>query len=133
MKKFFLDTNVLIDFLSGRAPFGKSALRIFDQALKGRWQLWTSDNSITTAYYIIEKTVGAEAARIKIGKMLNYLSIQPVEKRDLEAALTSAFKDFEDGVQYFCAMQIDGIEGIITGNTKDFKASRIQVFRPDEV
>ena len=43
----------------------------------------------------------------------------------------SEFKDFEDGVQYFCAKKVD-TDLIITRNKKDFKMSDIEVLSPVE-
>lgn len=131
--KYFLDTNILLDFLGNRKPFGKFALRILNKSRLGEWELWTSDNSITTSYYIISREIGEENARMKIGKLLNYLEIQPVGKTELQTALASKFRDFEDGVQHFCALSIGGIDGFITRNQRDYKHSQIPIYGPEEL
>jgi len=41
------------------------------------------------------------------------------------------FKDFEDGVQYFCAKKAK-VDLIITNNKKDFTLSEIEIFSPIE-
>lgn len=133
MKTYFLDTNVLIDFLTERSVFGPHALKIFIKAMDGEWELWTSDNAVTTTYYIIVQTIGEQKARQKLAKMLRYLHIQPVEKADLENALYSKFKDYEDAVQHACALKIAHLDGIITRNTKDYKYSSLPIFAPHEV
>lgn len=130
---YFLDTNILLDFISNREPFGKFALEIFKKARSGEWQLWASDNSITTTYYIIEKVIGSVAAKEKVGSLLQFLEIQPVGKPELLAAVSSDFKDYEDAVQYHCALSIERINGIITRNKKDFKKSQIPVYGPEEL
>ena len=133
MKKYFLDTNIILDFLANREPFGRFALAIFSKALTAEWTLWASDNSITTVYYFLEKSFGREKAKHKIGQLLNYIEIQPVGKPELKLALSSRFDDFEDGVQHVCAVSIGGIDGIITRNKKDFKHSQVPVWGPEEV
>lgn len=133
MKKYFLDTNILLDFLGNRQPFGKYALQILNKGRLKEWELWTSDNSITTSYYIIGREIGEKDARMKIGKLLNYIEIQPVGKPELQTALISRFKDFEDGVQHFCALSIENIDGFITRNQKDFKHSQIRIYSPEEL
>ena len=133
MKKYFLDTNIILDFLANREPFGRFALSIFGKALTKEWELWTSDNSITTVYYFLEKSFGREVAKKKIGQLLNHIEIQPIRKSDLQLALVSRFNDFEDGVQHVSAVSIEGIEGIITRNRKDFKYSQVPVWGPEEV
>lgn len=133
MNRYFLDTNILLDFLGNRHPFGKYALEIFNKSLLKEWELWTSDNSILTSYYIISKEVGEAESRIKISRLINFLEIQPTQKAHIQQALDSNFKDLEDGVQHFCASSIPVLEGIITRNKKDFKTSQIPVFEPWEV
>lgn len=133
MNRYFLDTNILLDFLGNRHPFGKYALEIFNKSLLKEWELWTSDNSILTSYYIISKEIGEAESRIKISRLINFLEIQPTQKAHIQQALDSNFKDLEDGVQHFCASSIPVPEGIITRNKKDFKTSQIPVFEPWEV
>ncbi|WP_439475131.1 type II toxin-antitoxin system VapC family toxin [Algoriphagus formosus] len=133
MTRYFLDTNILLDFLGNRQPFGKYALEIFNKSRMKEWQLWTSDNSILTSYYIISKEIGEAESRIKIGQLINYLEIQPTQKAQILQALNSDFKDLEDAVQYFCTSSISKLEGIITRNKKDFKSSQIPVFEPWEL
>jgi predicted nucleic acid-binding protein len=133
MNRYFLDTNILLDFLGNRQPFGKYALEILNKSRLKEWELWTSDNSILTSYYIISKEIGEAESRIKISRLINFLEIQPTQKAHIQQALDSNFKDLEDGVQHFCASSIPGLEGIITRNKKDFKTSQIPVFEPWEV
>jgi predicted nucleic acid-binding protein len=133
MKPYFLDTNILLDFLGNRFPYGHFALKIFEKGLTKEWQLWTSVNSILTTYCILSKEIGENQSRQKIGGILNFLSLVSMEKYDIQAAMRSDFKDLEDGVQHFCALKIPNITGIITRNSKDFSASQIAVFEPKEL
>ncbi len=133
MKVYFLDTNIILDFLANRKPFSKFALRIFDQGRTKQWELWTSSHSMTTTYYTLERELGHRLAKEKVGKLLQYLSIQPIYKDDLLAALASQFQDYEDGVQHRCALKQGKIDAIITRNQKDFKHSQIPILGPEEI
>lgn len=133
MNRYFLDTNILLDFLGNRQPFGKYALEVLNKSRLKEWELWTSDNSILTSYYIISKEIGEAESRIKISRLINFLEIQPTQKAHIQQALASDFKDLEDGVQHFCASSIPEIKGIITRNKKDFKTSQIPVYEPWKV
>jgi predicted nucleic acid-binding protein len=133
MNRYFLDTNILLDFLGNRQPFGKYALEVLNKSRLKEWELWTSDNSILTSYYIISKEIGEAESRIKISRLINFLEIQPTQKAHIQQALGSDFKDLEDGIQHFCASSIPEIKGIITRNKKDFKTSQIPIFEPWEV
>lgn len=50
---------------------------------------------------------------------------------EIEKGLISNFNDFEDALQYYCAMRT-GCNFFITRNVKDFKKSDIPVMTPDE-
>ena len=51
------------------------------------------------------------------------VNILPLEDKAIELALASDFGDFEDGLQYFVAMDYES-DIIITRNKKDFKSSK---------
>jgi predicted nucleic acid-binding protein len=133
MRHYFLDTNILVDFLANREPFGRYALKILNKSLQKEWILWTSDNSILTSYYILSKEIGGSESRSKIRRIIQFIEIQPTTKANIQQALVSDFKDLEDGVQHFCAVSIENIQGIITRNKKDFGLSQIPVFEPWEL
>lgn len=133
MKRYFLDTNILLDFLGNRQPFGQYALKIFEKGLRNEWELWTSDNSILTTYYILNKDLEENECRQKIGGILEYINIAAVEKGDIQAAISSQFKDLEDGVQHFCALRIPNLSAIVTRNAKDFSNSQVSIFEPQEL
>lgn len=133
MKTYFLDTNILMDFLGNRKPFGKYALKIFNRARLGEWVLWCSDHSILTCYYLLEKEIGRELSKEKINQILKYIEVQPINKKILQTAMVSKFRDYEDGVQHFCALFQGKIEGIITRNKRDYKHSQIPILGPEEL
>jgi predicted nucleic acid-binding protein len=59
----------------------------------------------------------------KLKVLVNVISL---DSKVLDLALNSDFKDFEDAIQYYAAMESD-IDIIITRNLKDFKKSDIPV------
>lgn len=77
MRKLFLDTNILIDFLASREPYAKL---IFLVAAIHTYELFTSNNSITTGYNILEKETTSELAKKAIPALLNYMQIVNVTK-----------------------------------------------------
>jgi hypothetical protein len=58
------------------------------------------------------------------------LNILKVEELTIRNALASGFSDFEDSIQYFCAIDSKRSDVIITRNTKDYKNSEIPVMTP---
>ena len=58
--------------------------------------------------------------------------IVDVTKTVIKKSLKSAFKDFEDAIQYNCALTINKIDFIVTRDSKDFKKSTLPVMNPQE-
>ena len=55
-----------------------------------------------------------------------------VTKSIIKKSLKSEFKDFEDAIQYHCALTILKMDFIVTRNSKDFKKSTLPVMNPQE-
>ena len=60
-----------------------------------------------------------------------YTLVVGVDEVIIEKGLSSTFTDFEDALQYYCALEGD-CQVIITRNAKDFKASTLPVMTPTE-
>jgi hypothetical protein len=63
--------------------------------------------------------------------ILKKLQLVPLSKTILDRALASTGPDFEDNIQLASAESISA-KHLITRNKKDFHASQIPVFTPDE-
>ena len=133
MKKYFIDTSIIVDLLADRQPFSKFAIDIFSKAETGKFKLYASSHSIATTYYLLRKYTEEGALRKSIYELFNYLSIIQVDGDMLKKSLLSKHKDFEDAIQIFCASTIKSLDGIITRNIKDFSLSEIKVYAPDQV
>jgi predicted nucleic acid-binding protein len=132
MKRFFVDTNVLIDFLADREPFATDAARLFDLSHKKKIQLYVSAVSYNNIYYILRQSL-THSATIKILDELNeWTHVIDVTAAVIRQSLTSEFKDFEDAIQYNCAKSLSKIEAIITRDTSDYKKSSLPVLTPKE-
>ena len=58
--------------------------------------------------------------------------ITDVTKSIIKKSLKSDFKDFEDAIQYNCALTLTKIDFIVTRDTKDFKKSTLSIMTPEE-
>jgi len=67
-----------------------------------------------------------------IKRLLNFILIPVTTHKDLLLAVKSEFSDFEDGIQYFTSLNVEGLDYIITRNKKDFKHSAIEVVTAEE-
>ena len=133
MKKLFIDTNIIVDLIADRKPFSKYAIQIFQKAELKEIQLFTSSHSIATTHYLLKKYLGEKELRDVLYDLLDYLTVIAVDIDILKKGLRSNHKDFEDSIQILCASSIEKIDCIVTRNTKDFKASEIPAYNPDEV
>jgi len=59
------------------------------------------------------------------------MHVLQMDKHVVETALNSEFKDFEDALQNFAAINNGEIELIITRNLKDYARSTIGVLSPE--
>lgn len=133
MKKLFLDTNIIVDLIADRQPFSKYAIQLFQKAEAKELELFTSSHTIATTHYLLKKYLGEKELRDILYVLLDYLTVIAVDVDVLKKGLRSKHKDFEDSIQIICAASVAKMDGIVTRNAKDFKASEIPVFNPDEI
>ena len=132
MKSFFLDTNVIIDFLADRKPFAEAAAHLFSLALEKKLKMYCSAISFNNIYYLMRQTHTHPITVALLDQIFEMTEIISVGEKIINMSLKSNFRDFEDAIQYYCALTIMQLDGIITRNTKDFKKSRLPVLSPSE-
>lgn len=129
---FFIDNNLILDFLTEREPFSENANRIFNFAYNNEIVLFAASQSILTSHYVLKKAFPEEKIRKILEQILDFIEVIPADKSMLKKALKSNHKDYEDAVQIFSAHQVRDLTGIITRDIKDFSTSEISVFSPEE-
>lgn len=80
----------------------------------------------------MRKLKGHADALALLGKLELLVRVSAVGESEIQSALSSQFKDFEDAIQYFTARTEGGISAIVTRNRADYAASEIPVLSPDE-
>ncbi len=132
MKHIFLDTNIVIDFLADRKPFSLFAAKLFNFSILGKAKIYVSAVSYNNIYYILRQSHSS----VKTLKLLDELSemteITDLTKSIIKKSLKSDFKDFEDAIQYNCALSLYKVDFIVTRDTKDFKKSTLSIKTPEE-
>ncbi|CAN5304149.1 PIN domain-containing protein [soil metagenome] len=131
MNNIFLDTNVIIDFLADRKPFSEFAAAIFTLADNEAIKIYASAITFNNVYYIIRQISSHKKALALLSDLESMVDIIEVNKVIIKQALHSDFRDFEDAIQYMCALTNDKIEFIVTRNHKDFKKRQLPVFSPE--
>jgi predicted nucleic acid-binding protein len=132
MKGIFMDTNVVIDFLADRRPFSLDAAKLFNLAIAGSPRIYISAISYNNIYYILRKSFGDTTTLSLLADLAELADIADVTGTVIRRALNSGFKDYEDAIQYYCALSIPQIGLIVTRDTKDFKKSILSVLTPGE-
>ena len=130
-RKIFVDTDVVFDLLAKREPFYTYAAQLFTNADKQKVTICVSSLCFGNLNYILSKHKSAIEARKILSRFKVLVTILPVDDKIIELALNSDFKDFEDAIQYYCAIE-NGINILITRNLKDFKHARIPVLTAEE-
>ena len=131
MKRIFLDTNILLDVSMKRQPHYPMSASIMLLIDNGQFEGFTTSLSMAIHYYIHKKDYGHDLGIEVLKEFGQMLSILSVTDTHIEKALYSDFKDFEDAIQHFCALE-NGMDCIITRNVKDYEKSEIPVYTPAE-
>lgn len=130
-KKIFIDTDVILDLVFERKPFFYDSQKILSLVEKNYLLGFTSSLIMANCYYIINITKNKNIAKKTIEKLRSILTVLPFTDKELGESLNSNIKDFEDGIQYFIAVN-NGINTIITRNIQDYKKVDINVFLPND-
>ena len=125
MKKLFVDTNIVIDLLSHREPFYEEAANLFSHADRNQLQLAVSSLTIVHIGYVLLGQLNSNNVKSILRNLRLIVKVLHVDDKIIGLALNDEnFLDFEDGLQYFTAIE-HGQQGIITRNLKDFKKSKL--------
>ena len=131
MINVFLDTDVIVDYITDRKPFSDNAEKIFalleNKKIKGH----ASSLCFSNLYYLMRQQMTRKKAIDILKDLANLLNILKVDEGSIHQALASEFKDFEDAIQYFTVLDYKRIEIIVTRNIKNYKHSDIPVMSPD--
>lgn len=131
MHSVLIDTDVILDFFYDRKPFAKFATEILNLCEEKKINGYTTPVIICNVYYLLRKTSKHQLIVEKIKQLLSIIEIIQMNKEVVLDALNSEFKDFEDGLQNFSAVQSGTISIILTRNIKDFKKSDLSVLTPE--
>lgn len=130
MTKVFVDTDVCIDLLSGRQPFNNMAEILFSLADLGQIKIYVSSISFANIDYVLRSQYSTTHSRKIIANFKTIVNVLSVDNKTIDLAIASDFNDFEDAIQYCCAIE-NNLNTIITRNTKDYKKSTIKVVTPE--
>jgi predicted nucleic acid-binding protein len=125
-RKLFLDTNILLDLLGEREPFYLASAQLASLADQKQIELYISPVSIATVQYVLAKHIGQEATKDKLRKLLILCKVASMDESIVQKSMEAPFEDFEDALQYYCALHAQ-CDVIISRNAKDFKKALLPV------
>lgn len=126
MEKIFVDTDIVLDLLSGRLPHFNYAAELFSLADENSIKLYVSSLTFANVNYILSRQLSAVQVRKMLLKFKTIITVLSVNDKIIELALASDFHDFEDAIQYNTAIE-NGINILLTRNLKDFKKAEISI------
>lgn len=129
MNHYLVDTNVIIDMLLDRND-ADAACAVVQGAERGEYTLYLCALSYTNIYYALRKLLSHKERINALKKIQTVIETAPVNDSVIAKAINSDWKDFEDAVQNYSALDVKQITGIITRNAKDFERSSLEIINP---
>jgi predicted nucleic acid-binding protein len=126
LEKVFVDSDIVLDLLSGRQPHYDYAAELFSLADENSIKLYVSSLTFANVNYILSKQLSAGQARKVLFKFKTLITVLSLNDKVIELALASDFHDFEDAIQYNTAIE-NSITTLLTRNLKDFKKAEIAI------
>lgn len=131
MNKVLVDTDVILDFFFDREPFSEDASQILSWCESGKIHGFVTPVMISNICYILRKLDKHEKIIENLKMLMSFVDVAIIDKKTVLNALNSKFKDFEDALQNFSAINESDIQVIITRNIKDYKTSSLAVMTPE--
>lgn len=131
MDKVLIDTDVLLDFFFDRKPFSQFSTEILNLCEKEKIEGFVTPVIVSNVYYLLRKVAKHNIVVEKLKQLLTLIEVVKMDKQVVLTALNSEFKDFEDALQNFSAIENGEIKIILTRNIKDFKKSKLSILTPE--
>ncbi|MBO7440656.1 MAG: hypothetical protein J6U21_13365 [Bacteroidales bacterium] len=119
--------------MARRKDFFQNAGLVVAYCIDKKHKLLASALTFATASYIMSAhhKMTDENIKATFKAFIDKKIITPIDSKTINESLCSDFQDFEDAIQYHSALR-ENADIIITRNKKDFSASKIPVFTPQE-
>ena len=131
MDNVLIDTDVILDFFFDRKPFAEFATKLFVLCETEQIKGYTTAVIISNVYYLLRKTAPHDIIIEKLKQLLVIIDVVIMDREVVIDALNSKFKDFEDALQNYSAINNGTIQIILTRNIKDFQNSSLAIISPE--
>lgn len=131
MKAVLCDINFILDIFLQREPFYAPAARIFAMIEAKHLKGYLCANRFPTLFYILARELKRDRAMKVLEKVRIVFRVAGVDEKVIDLALASDFKDFEDAVQCYSAVNAK-VDCLITRNKADYITDIVSVMTPEE-
>jgi len=131
MDRVLIDSDVILDSLFDREPFAEYSTAILSMCESGKIIGFLTPLIFSNIYYLLRKIAKHEKVIEKLIQLLKITEVLQMDRNIIEKALNSKFKDLEDALQNYSAVNNGNIDLILTRNLKDYKKSELGVFMPE--
>ena len=131
MDNVLIDSDVILDALFDRKPFAEHSTAILSMCESGKITGFLTPLIYSNVYYLLRQTAKHEKVIEKLKQLLKITDVLQMDRKVVKNALSSKFKDFEDSLQNYSAVNHGNIDLILTRNLKDYKNSELSVFTPE--
>lgn len=140
--RIFLDANIIMEYF-GKRKYYDLVSHILKNAYQGNFDVCLSSSIVDNVIYLLGSQLKAEGIhepekrnriRQMLVRLLSYVDVVDMNRRFiLQALRDEEFKDLEDGLQYYCALE-NKCDALVTINTKDFPSSSsfIEILDPKQ-
>jgi predicted nucleic acid-binding protein len=129
--RIFFDTNILLDVIAQRDTFYEPAAVVWGLVESGKMRGLVSAISFNNVFYIVRRFAGKKRAAEAVRLLRGIFDIVPVNREIIDSAIESGMDDFEDAVQYHCALQ-SRARYLVTRDPKHFPTRGPVVVSPEE-
>ena len=131
--KLFINANVLVSVLNKEYPLFTYSSRVLSLAQRTNYELVTSPLCLAIAFYFSFKKHNETIAKKKIEHLTSFLGITEINEKVVKKAIQDKrVHDFEDGMQYYSAVEA-GCTIIVTEDKGDFYYSALMVKSCEEL
>jgi predicted nucleic acid-binding protein len=131
VKTVLCDINFILDIFLEREPFYTPAARIFAMIEAKHLKGYLCANSFPTLFYILAKELRRDRAMKVLEKIRIVFRVASVNEKVIDLSLASDFRDFEDAVQCYSAVNAK-VDCLITRNKADYVTDILPIMTPEE-
>ncbi len=131
MDRVLIDSDVILDSLFNREPFAEYSTAILSMCESKKINGFLTPLIYSNIYYLLRQTAKHDKVIEKLKQLFQITEVLQMDRIVVENALNSGFKDFEDSLQNFSAINNGKIDLILTRNLKDYRNNELAVFTPE--